>query len=291
MKKNVFIRILIIALVAMSIMAVAIPAMAASTKVGAVNIRKTPSTKGALVGQVAKGTTFDVDAEVVGQMHNGSNIWLKISNIKCASGSKHNITGKSGYVHSSYVSGYTVTSQSYSGESPAAPSGSKVAGFINGKNVRIRSNATTNSSIVKTVSNIPIVYYSGSVKGVNGDTHRWYKVTSPYEGYVATDYVQSGCNRGGAIDKYFFCPKCGAQMSEKDHIIAITYVNTGKSTSTGTIGKNYYPATARYSYKCWKCNYTESIVDGPKVQGGIYTEDYTLYKTSKPELFHEYLAK
>lgn len=121
MKNNIFVRILAIVLVAMSIMAIACTALAASTNINAVNIRKGPHTTDGLVGQVAKGTTFDVDGEVTGTKLNGSNIWLRITNIKCAKGTKakykKTAEGQSGYVHSSYVSGYTVTGESTGGSS------------------------------------------------------------------------------------------------------------------------------------------------------------------------------
>lgn len=78
-----------------------------TTNTNSVNIRSSTSTGSTLIGQVAKGTTLDVLGESVGQLHNGTNVWLHVRVIKCAAGSKHNIDGKTGYVNSSYVTGYT----------------------------------------------------------------------------------------------------------------------------------------------------------------------------------------
>ena len=121
MKKTIFTRILATMLIVISLTAVACTAFAASTNTNAVNIRKGPHTSDGLVGQVAKGTTFDVDGEVAGTKLNGTNIWLKISNIKCAKGTKakykKSAEGQSGYIHSSYVSGYTVTGEATGGSS------------------------------------------------------------------------------------------------------------------------------------------------------------------------------
>lgn len=105
-------RIMAVAFVLLSVMAIAIPSLAATpaTNKPGVNIRTAAKTNAGLVGQVASGTTLEVLSEVKGENHNGTDIWLKVKVIKCAAGSKHNIDGKTGYVNSSYVSGYSIGS-------------------------------------------------------------------------------------------------------------------------------------------------------------------------------------
>lgn len=119
-------KLFALALVIVSVLAIAVPAMAATpaTNTSGVNVRKTASTQGTLVGQVATGTTLEVLGETIGQNHNGSTLWLHVRVIKCAAGSKHSINGRTGYVHSSYVSGYTTgTSHPQSKDEAFGPSG------------------------------------------------------------------------------------------------------------------------------------------------------------------------
>ena len=98
-----------IVMLIVTILSVSISAQAASpaTNSNAVNIRKAAKTSATLVGQVAKGTTLQVLGETNGTTLNGSIIWLKVKVLKCAAGRKNNIDGKTGFVHSSFVSNYT----------------------------------------------------------------------------------------------------------------------------------------------------------------------------------------
>lgn len=170
MKKKLFTRILAIALVTVSVLAITCTALAASTNINAVNIRKGPHTSDGLVGQVAKGTTFDVDGEVVGTKLNGSNIWLKVSNIKCAEGTKakykEKAEGKSGYIHSSYVSGYTVTGESTGGSSSSNS-------HPQTQNQAFGTNTLKYGSSGNYVKNVQLAlqrekYYSGNIDGKFG---------------------------------------------------------------------------------------------------------------------------
>lgn len=101
-------KIVAFALVLVSVLGLAVPSLAATpaTNKPGVNIRAAAKTDAVLVGQVATGTTLEILSEVTGEYHNGTDVWLKVRVIKCAAGSKHNIDGKTGYVNSSYVSGY-----------------------------------------------------------------------------------------------------------------------------------------------------------------------------------------
>lgn len=78
MKKNIFTRIIAIALIAMSIMAIAIPAMAGSytnAKVigGRLNVRKTPSTSATIKGYLNTGDRITVED------YDSNAVWLKIT--------------------------------------------------------------------------------------------------------------------------------------------------------------------------------------------------------------------
>lgn len=104
-------KLLALSLVLVSVVAVAIPAFAttATINTNAVNIRTQPRTSATLVGQVANGTTVEVLGETEGSTvsNREGTVWLHVRVISCAPGSKHNINGRTGYVHSGYVSGYT----------------------------------------------------------------------------------------------------------------------------------------------------------------------------------------
>lgn len=105
-------KLLALALVALSVFVVALPALAATvqTNTNAVNIRSGPNTNASLIGQVAKGTTLEVLGETQGSTvpNRPGTTWLHVKVIKCAAGSKHQINGQTGYVHSGYISGYTL---------------------------------------------------------------------------------------------------------------------------------------------------------------------------------------
>lgn len=105
MKKNIFMRILAIALVTMSIMAVAIPAMAVSsctTNTTGVYIRKTANKSAQTVCKVTQGTSVAVLCKAEGTNINtsSSTVWYYV---KIKSGANK---GKIGYVHSSLVDGF-----------------------------------------------------------------------------------------------------------------------------------------------------------------------------------------
>jgi len=78
----------------------------------AVNIREYPNTGSQRLGRVNANTTLEVLGEAEGESLDGSTTWLYVKILKCSAGSASQINGKIGYVHSSFVSGYTPGSNS-----------------------------------------------------------------------------------------------------------------------------------------------------------------------------------
>ncbi len=73
-----------------------------------VNIRQFPNQKSSAIGQVNAKTTLEVLGTAEGTVLNGSNIWLNVKIIKSVvSKDQTKIDGRIGYVHSSFVSGYS----------------------------------------------------------------------------------------------------------------------------------------------------------------------------------------
>lgn len=94
------------------------------------------------------------------------NVWLHINNIQCAAGSKHNINGRSGYVHSSFVSGYTVTGDTTGG-------GTETGGHPQTKDQAFGTSTLRYGSSGKYVKNLQLALrelnrYSGSIDGQFG---------------------------------------------------------------------------------------------------------------------------
>ena len=99
-------KIIAVVLVIVSIFSLATSAMAActcSTSKPGVNVRKKANQSSSAVGNVAKGTSVSVLCTTTGTDLNkdGNKIWYYVQVLSCASGSKNNINGKYGYIHSS----------------------------------------------------------------------------------------------------------------------------------------------------------------------------------------------
>lgn len=97
-------RIVGLVLVIVSIFAFALPAMAATTSVGGVNVRKGPGTGFARIGsQIAAGSSFTIKFMANGSTLNGSDDWYYVENINCACGSSSCNAPYAGYIHSSCI--------------------------------------------------------------------------------------------------------------------------------------------------------------------------------------------
>lgn len=127
-------------------------------------IRKSPSTSSAVVGSLRNGNTFDIISKSGG--------WYQI-----------NYNGTKGYVHGDYVKEITSSSPSPSTPSQVASQKGKV--YNVSTNLRVRSTASTSSSVLGYLTNNTEV----SIVGSEGN---WYKIkyNSGY-GYVSKDYIKT----------------------------------------------------------------------------------------------------
>lgn len=104
-------KIVALALVLVSVLSLAVPAMAVSfstgtANVGGLNVRKGPGTSYGRAGdQIAAGSTFDLVFECTGSSLNGSNKWYYVEGIDCACGRSSCNAPFEGYIHSSFVNG------------------------------------------------------------------------------------------------------------------------------------------------------------------------------------------
>ena len=88
----------------MSVLAIVLPAMAAETTVGSVNVRSGPSTNYGRVGdRSAQGSTCTPKFKAYGSTVSGSTstLWYYVDHIRCACGSSSCNAPSSGYIHSS----------------------------------------------------------------------------------------------------------------------------------------------------------------------------------------------
>ena len=126
----------------------------------------------------------------------------------------------SGYIRSDYVSG--------------GGAGSK-AGYIKGTGVRMRSGASTTSSILG-------VYNTGTKMTITGESGNWYKVSySGRDGYVSKDYMTTTKpdNGGGSTSQTGYIKGNDVRLRSgagTNYSILGTYNNGTPLTITGTSG-------------------------------------------------------
>ena len=172
-----------------------------------VRMRSGASTSSSILGTYNSGTTMTVTGV--------SGAWYKV-----------NYNGTDGYVHSDYVSLSGVTS---SGGSASGSNGS-----VKGSDVRMRSGASTTSSILG-------VYNTGTEMTITGESGNWYKVSySGKDGYVSKDYMTTTKpSSGGSTSQTGYIKgndvrlRSGAGTS---YSILGTYNNGTPLTITGTSG-------------------------------------------------------
>ncbi len=195
------------------------------------------------------------------------------------------------------VSGIVVAFAGYDTAAVVETAKHGTGGYLN-----LRSKASTGSSRVAKIPNGKTIY----VESMNGT---WLKAKygSKY-GYVMAKFIKgtaaynsangNGSSSGGSsgsgsgssggtkpvyenynvghsIDDFFLCPECKAKgnnyhMTGVDHIIS--YKITGGNYSSHGMG--FYKATARVSYRCPTCGFNNhnGIVDGPAMQGEVYSD-------------------
>ena len=132
-----------------------------SVKGSDVRMRSGPGTNYSILGTYQNGTALTVTGT--------ENGWSKVT-----------IGGTSGYIRSDYVSG----------------GADSKTGYIKGTGVRMRSGASTTSSILG-------VYNTGTEMAITGESGNWYKVSyGGKDGYVSKDYMTttkpSSGNGGGS---------------------------------------------------------------------------------------------
>lgn len=119
-----------------------------SVKGSDVRMRSGPGTNYSILGTYQNGTALTVTGT--------ENGWSKVT-----------IGGTSGYIRSDYVSG----------------GADSKTGYIKGTGVRMRSGASTTSSILG-------VYNTGTEMAITGESGNWYKVSyGGKDGYVSKDYM------------------------------------------------------------------------------------------------------
>lgn len=126
----------------------------------------------------------------------------------------------SGYIRSDYVSGGGADSK---------------AGYIKGTGVRMRSGASTTSSILG-------VYNTGTQMTITGESGNWYKVSySGRDGYVSKDYMTTTKpdNGGGSTSQTGYIKGNDVRLRSgagTNYSILGTYNNGTPLTITGTSG-------------------------------------------------------
>ena len=127
-----------------------------SVKGSDVRMRSGPGTNYSILGTYQNGTALTVTGT--------ENGWSKVT-----------IGGTSGYIRSDYVSG----------------GADSKTGYIKGTGVRMRSGASTTSSILG-------VYNTGTEMTITGESGNWYKVSyGGKDGYVNSAYVSTTKTEGG----------------------------------------------------------------------------------------------
>ncbi|MED4053494.1 SH3 domain-containing protein [Niallia taxi] len=133
------------------------------------NMRSSASTSGSVVTKLSRGTKVTVTSE--------SNGWAKIT-----------VSGKTGYVSTSYLTTTAPNTQSGSTDAPKdpvkeTPTVTKYVNVDKNSTLNMRSSASTSGSVVTKLS-------SGTKVTVTSESNGWAKITvSGKTGYVSTSYL------------------------------------------------------------------------------------------------------
>ena len=151
--KVLFLSVLTAMLLAATAFAADIATGAGTTTGSSLRLRSEPSTSASVVTMLDKGVSVAI-------LDDSADGWYKIG-----------YNGSTGYVSADYL---TVDSDNVF----------TTSGRINSEGVNVRSAASTDSSVLATVSD-------GTIVTVNGLVDGWYDVTCEYgtEGYIRSDYV------------------------------------------------------------------------------------------------------
>ncbi len=226
----------------------------------AVNLRTAASKSSSSKGLVSKGATCNILEE--------SGSWLKVY-ITSHTKNDPDLIGQTGWVMAKYVD-RSGSSSGGSGEGSGSnktyddiPStGSLTNGTVklNSGYLKVRALPSQSSNKIGELEDgASVTYYNGKLNSVGSDSYTWYKLTSPYKGFVATNYIEA--NAQPAEEK---CLVCGRSYDEFTKTYQVKSWDPGKGTlaSDGTV---WYPATAYIRYRCPVHSdnyYDDGTVDG-----------------------------
>ena len=225
----------------------------------AVNLRSSPSTSSSSYGRVSSGTTCNILGESSGWYH-----------VKITSHTKNKVDlyGKTGYSLKEYikVDGTSGGGSSGGGSEPSTGekyddfpnNGELVTGKVSLKSgyVRIRSiPSTSGAELGKLYDGDIVCYYSGTISGIKSDSHNWYKLTYPKEGFVAAEYVK----KTNAEPSTLLGDVCGKEMTyvKFENIKPGGYSHMELSGNTYV---HYYHATADKYLTCREHKSNSSFV-------------------------------
>lgn len=261
-----FKRILAFVCIFILAISVSVSALAANTgtyNTAAVHLRSSPN--GSSYGLVSKGTTCEIIAE--------QGEWLQVE-ITSHTKNTPDLYGYIGWSKETYIdrdgstggggnSGNNGSGSNLTYDDIHA-SGSPIYGTVNLNSgyLKVRALPSTNSNEVDRLYDGDfVVYYPDKLDSVGSDSYKWYKLTSPCRGFVATNYISA--NGTSSNDT---CSTCGSKMTYKTYEDII--VDTGKATMEPD-GRIWYPATAIPRYSC--PTHSGNYYEGNRVSGRVYS--------------------
>lgn len=191
MKKFVALVLAILTLIALCV-----PTMAATTgtyNTAAVHLRSTIG--GASLGLANKGTTCTIQSEQT----SNSVKWYKVTITSNTNNGGINLKGKTGWSQAKYIS---TDGDSEGGGSGSGPSyddfpntGNLRTGHVtlSSGSLNVRSVPSSSGTKVGSLSNnAEVTYYDGALNSCGSDSYKWYKLTAPVKGFVASNYITAG---------------------------------------------------------------------------------------------------
>ena len=240
----------------------------------AVNLRVEPSLSSDSKGLVSQGTTCDILDE--------SGSWLKVY-ITSHTKNDTDLFGETGWAMAKYID-RSGGSGSGSGEGSGgnktyddiASIGSITNGTVklNSGYVYVRALPSQSSAQIGQLYNGDSVkYYNGKLTSIGSDSYMWYKLTSPYKGFVATNYIVAG------EENPMICPNCKVKMGGVKYQ-NITRGGFYKSSQQGNNYYMYYHATAEKVYYC--VNHPENTCSAGTVSGYIREDNPNYFYSVAP---------
>lgn len=245
----------------------------------AVNLRKSASKSSSSLGLVSKGATCDILGE--------SGSWLYVL-ITSHTKNEKDLFGKTGWVMAKFVDrsgGPSSGSGEGSGNDKTyddIPSnGSLTNGIIKLSSgyLKVRALPSQSSTQIGQLNNgDSVTYYNGKLTSIGSDSYTWYKLTSPYKGFVATNYVEAGGSSEEDTDPTV-CNKCGKKMSASySNITKGAYYKMYLDSNSNYV--MIYHATATKIYSC--STHPENTYNAGTVQGYIREDNPNYFMLQSP---------